>query len=101
MAICKKGYSMETKTCGIVCAECEFYDRRTKMERLKAKAGEWSAQLKTDMAEYAPEDCDHCKYCDGGTGGFMSYCEAAGRSFKPFEKRKTICPLEKYKKGKR
>ena len=38
MAICKKGYTLETKTCGMVCEACEFYDERTKKERQQAKA---------------------------------------------------------------
>lgn len=51
MAICKKGYTLETKTCGMVCEACEFYDERTKKERQQAKADAWAAQKSMFDAE--------------------------------------------------
>lgn len=60
MAICKKGYTLETKTCGMVCEACEFYDERTKKERQQAKADAWAGsrerrQNESDINEHTTE----------------------------------------------
>lgn len=81
MALCKKGYTLETKVCGINCAECEHYDTRNKKERLKDEAKEKAIklqeQVKRDLTEFVPpEDCYRCKYLLDEGGGFACHCQA-------------------------
>lgn len=81
MALCKKGYTLETKVCGINCAECEHYDTRNKKERLKDEAKEKAIklqeQVKRDLIEFVPpDDCLYCKYFIDEGSGFIPSCQA-------------------------
>lgn len=99
MALCKKGYTLETKVCGKTCKDCEHYDTKNRKERLKDLQEKAKRQIEYDIINYAPKDCGECKYLDSGTSGFNDFCLAMNISFpKPnwtscnnIEK---ICPLK-------
>lgn len=107
MAKCKKGFTMETKTCGISCLECEHYDTRTRAERLKAEAAteysEYQKQFAIDCKTYATPDkgCYDCKYCKDEGFGYMAYCEATHLDIRNIQnKLSKVCPFWENRKKK-
>ena len=98
MALCNKGYTLETKICSKTCKDCEFYDNRNKKQRLKDLQEKAKKQVEYDIQHYMPKDCGECKYLDGGTGGFNDFCLAANVSFPNPQWRscniKKTCPLK-------
>lgn len=107
MALCKKGYTLETKVCGINCAECEHYDTRNKKQRLKDEAIEngikFREQMEKDLKEFVPpKHCsDGCKYCADEGFGFLNTCEAQGKPIYRYTKMSEFCPFWKNRKNKK
>lgn len=108
MAICNKGFIMETKTCGVSCLQCEHYDTRTRVQRLKDEAikceGEFRKQLEIDLKTYATpkKGCYDCKYCLDEGYGCSAYCRATKLHLSEMEGHiSKVCPFWKNRKNKR
>ena len=60
MALCKKGYTMESKPCGISCNSCADYAQENKKQRQQKQILEHKEWVKQYVKTACPKTCCEC-----------------------------------------